>query len=358
MLEIDRDDGLLELPVIAAAVPDGPPAAVEALRQGRLGSLLRDHGESEFRRSVVTTFQVNVGKLCNQACHHCHVDAGPKRTEIMTDETARRILEVLRDSPSVEIMDITGGAPELTPCFPSLVRGASALDKSTIVRCNLTVLFEPGMGHLPELYVENGVEIIASLPCYLEENVDKQRGVGVFDKSIEALQLLNRLGYGREGSGLSLHLVFNPLGAYLPSDQEALEQDYKKELGARYGIEFNQLFTITNMPISRFAEQLAREGKAESYMELLVQNFNPTTLPHLMCRSVISVSWDGKLYDCDFNQMLELPTEDPARPASYAAPTIWDVSGLEEFTNRRIRTADHCLGCTAGTGSSCTGSLT
>jgi radical SAM/Cys-rich protein len=275
----------------------------------------------------------------------------------MTEATAVRVLELLAASPSVEVLDVTGGAPELNPSFRDLVRAGTALGRKTIVRCNLTVLFEPGMEWLAEFYRENRVEIVASLPCYLEANVDKQRGRGVFEKSIDALRLLNGLGYGQPGSPLTLHLVYNPVGPSLPPAQETLQAAYKKELRARYGIEFNELLTITNMPISRFADQLAREGKSEEYMDLLVQGFNPATLPYLMCRYLVSISWDGRLFDCDFNQMLEFPMIDPLRPERAAPLTIWDISSVSDLAGGPIRTADHCLGCTAGSGSSCTGAL-
>ncbi len=351
----------LEFIPIATGTPEGRPA--EPLSNVRFAQLLSRHGHNGLEREPVTTLQINVGKLCNQACHHCHVDAGPKRSEIMTRSTADRILELLRASPSIDTVDVTGGAPELNENFERFAVESHALDKKVIVRCNLTVLFESGMERLPEIYVDSEVEVIASLPCYLSENVDSQRGVGVFQKSIDALRLLNGLGYGMPESPLSLHLVYNPLGASLPPSQAELEKAYKRELRARYGIEFNQLFTITNMPISRFAEQLRREGKTEEYMTLLVNSFNAETLPGLMCRSLISVSWDGKLYDCDFNQMLDLPIEDP-RPASGrterspgCAPTIWEIDEFGVLEGTRIRTADHCLGCTAGAGSSCGGAL-
>jgi radical SAM/Cys-rich protein len=329
---------------------------VPVISGNRLATLFEKHRVTELLRTPVTTFQVNVGKLCNQACHHCHVDAGPLRTENMTGDTADRLLEVLENSPRVEVVDITGGAPELNPHFSRIAKRAFELGKKVIVRCNLTVIFLPGMEHLPTLYTDSEVEIIASLPCYLQENVDKQRGSGVFRDSIEALRLLNRLGYAREDSGLTLHLVFNPLGASLPPPQADLAAAYKKELKKRYDIVFNQLFTITNMPIKRFAEQLTREGKLEEYMSTLVNSFNVATLDQVMCRSVVSLSHDGKLYDCDFNQMLEMPLEMP-RDGLDKKPTLWDIDSLEELEGLRIQTADHCLGCTAGAGSSCTGAL-
>ncbi len=351
----------VELPIskIPGKCPSDLPSLVQPLAGGKFEGLLQESGYAKgLSRSSVTTLQVNVGKLCNQACHHCHVDAGPKRTEIMEEKTVDRILLLLERSPEVEVVDITGGAPELCPSFPKLVQGARSLGKKIIVRCNLTVIYEPGMEHLPDLYVDNEVEIVASLPCYLEDNVDKQRGSGTFKKSIDALLLLNNLGYGKEGSGLSLHLVFNPIGASLPPSQADLEAAYKKELQARYGIIFNQLFTITNMPISRFSEQLAREGKEEHYMGLLVDHFNAETVPGVMCLSTVSISFEGQIYDCDFNQMLEFPTEKPSQPGDFTPPTIWDYESWNELVGCRIRTADHCLGCTAGSGSSCTGSLT
>jgi radical SAM/Cys-rich protein len=302
----------------------------------------------------VTTLQVNVGKLCNQACHHCHVEAGPKRTEIMRRETAERVVHVLEASSGIELVDITGGAPELNPSFRFLVEQARLRGRRVIDRCNLTVLLEPGQEDLPPFLARQGVHIVASLPCYGPENVEKQRGKGVFDGSIEALLLLNGLGYGKPGSGLELDLVYNPVGASLPPAQPQLEARYKEELARRFGIVFGRLLTITNMPIRRFAHMLEREGKRDAYMALLVNHFNPSTVPGLMCRSLVSVGWDGALYDCDFNQMLEMPLgagEDGARL------TIWDLDQLGALAGRRIATASHCFGCTAGSGSSCSGAL-
>jgi radical SAM/Cys-rich protein len=310
---------------------------------------LREHGFAALRRFDVTTLQINVGKLCNQACHHCHVEAGPKRTEIMSAEVADRILNLLISSPTIQVVDITGGAPELNPNFSRAVLLSRALGRHVIDRCNLTVFFEPGQQDLPEFLAANRVEITASLPCYTAENVDQQRGKGVFDKSIRALKLLNNLGYGMPGSELQLNLVYNSLGAFLPPAQEKLERDYKKQLRQHFGIEFNQLFTITNMPIKRFSEFLIRNGQLAEYMSLLVNHFNPVTVEHLMCRSLVSVSWDGKLYDCDFNQMLGI--EAPGQR------TIWDIESFSELANRKIATGGHCFACTAGAGSSCGGSL-
>jgi len=320
-----------------------------ALAADDFDSVLRDHGFADLRRFEVTTLQINVGKLCNQACHHCHVEAGPKRTEIMPAEVAERILDLLAASSSIQTVGITGGAPELNSNFKRLVLVARALGRHVIDRCNLTVFFEPGCEDVPEFLAPNRVEITASLPCYTAENVDKQRGKGVFDKSIRALQLLNDLGYGKPDSELALNLVYNPLGAFLPPDEQKLEADYKKQLLDRFGIEFNRLFTITNMPIKRFAEFLVSNGQLETYMSLLVNHFNRATVNRLMCRSLVSVGWDGKLYDCDFNQMLDLETP--------GGKTIWDIDSFSALASQKIATGGHCFGCTAGAGSSCGGSL-
>jgi len=302
----------------------------------------------------VKTLQVNVGKLCNMACHHCHVEAGPKRTEIMPRAVAERIVELVAANPGVELVDLTGGAPELNPSFRFLVAEARKLGREVIDRCNLTVLFESGMEDLAEFMAANEVQIVASLPCYQAENVEKQRGHGAFDKSIEALNRLNELGYGRPGSNLKLDLVYNPIGASLPPPQDRLQAKYREELGRLFGIEFHQLLTITNMPIKRFAHLLERTGQHEAYMGLLVNHFNPGTVPELMCRSLLSVSWDGRLYDCDFNQMLEI--ELGAAPET-GARTVWDVTCLDDLAGRRVATGSHCFGCTAGAGSSCSGAL-
>jgi len=310
---------------------------------------LRQHGLGELRRREVTTLQINVGKLCNQACHHCHVEAGPKRTEIMPAGVADRILALLAATPSIQTVDITGGAPELNENFRRLVSETRRMQKQVIDRCNLTVLFEPGLETLAEFLAANNVEITASLPCYTESNVDQQRGKGAFEKSIRALRLLNEIGYGQPGSSLALNLVYNPLGASLPPPQEKLEADYKSHLRESFGIEFNRLFTITNMPIKRFADMLVREGKHESYMGLLANHFNPATVEHVMCRDLVSIGWDGKIYDCDFNQMLDLETP--------GGKNIWEIDSFSELANSGIATDSHCFGCTAGAGSSCGGSL-
>jgi radical SAM/Cys-rich protein len=310
---------------------------------------LREHGVGELRRREVTTLQINVGKLCNQACHHCHVEASPRRTEIMPVEVAERVLRLLAATHSIQTVDITGGAPELNANFRTLVSESRRMEKQVIDRCNLTVFFEPGQEMVAEFLAANQVEITASLPCYTEANVDQQRGKGAFEKSIRALRLLNAIGYGQAGSGLVLNLVYNPLGATLPPPQEKLEGDYKRELRENFGIEFNRLFTITNMPIKRFAEFLFREGQHEAYMGLLSNHFNPATVDHLMCRDLVSVGWDGKLYDCDFNQMLDLETP--------GGKTIWEIDSFAALAHNEVATGSHCFGCTAGAGSSCGGSL-
>ncbi len=314
---------------------------------------LRRHGTWPLQRALPSTLQVNVGKLCNQACHHCHVDAGPNRTELMNERTAERVLAWLAASPSIRRFDLTGGAPELNPSFARLVSGARALGVAVVVRCNLTVLFEEGMQWLPEFYAANQVEVVCSLPCYTAENVDRQRGRGVFDKSIDALRLLNALGYDSDGSGgLVLDLVYNPAGASLPPSQVSLQAQYREELERLFGVRFRRLLTITNMPIKRFAEMLARSGEHGSYMGLLVQHFNPETVGALMCRDLVSVGWDGGLYDCDFNQMLEIPLLKDGNPQ-----TLWTIDAADGLEHLTVRTDAHCFGCTAGAGSSCGGAV-
>lgn len=305
---------------------------------------------SELSRKPVEILQINVGKFCNQACSHCHVEAGPKRTETMERKTAERLVELLDGSSTLHTVDITGGAPELNPYFRYLVQRVSRRNKTVIDRCNLTVLFEKGQEDMAQFLREYRVKIVASLPCYSKENVDKQRGNGVFEKSIKALQILNELGYGREGTGLELDLVYNPVGAFLPPSQEKLEADYKKELKELFGIEFNRLYTITNMPIKRFLDFLNRTGQFEEYMTLLANNFNPQAAFGVMCRNLVSVGWDGKIYDCDFNQMLEIPLGGKRQ-------TIWEIQSFDELASAKIAFADHCYGCTAGAGSSCGGTL-
>lgn len=308
---------------------------------------LKEHNLN-IKRNQIHTLQINVGKLCNQACSHCHVEAGPLRTEIMEKKTFEQVLKLIDHSPLVKTVDLTGGAPELNQHFRFFVQELFKRNIEVLDRCNLTVLYENGQEDLPEFLREFRVHIIASLPCYSKNNVDKQRGGGVFDKSIKALQKFNSLGYGKEHK-LKLDLVYNPLGASLPPSQEKLESDYKHELKDLFGIEFNSLFTITNMPIKRFEYHLKKQEKLDEYMNLLFQNFNPRASQNVMCKDLVSISWDGKIYDCDFNQMLELPCK--------SQESIWKINSFENF-EEEIIFANHCYGCTAGAGSSCTGSLT
>jgi len=304
----------------------------------------------ELRAAAVDTLQVNVGKLCNQACKHCHVDASPKRTEIMTRETAEVVIDAVRRF-RIPTLDITGGAPELNSSFRWLIIEARAVRTHVIVRHNLTVMFEQGQEDLPEFFRDHAIEVVSSLPYFLEEETDSQRGHGVFSKSIEALRRLNEVGYGHEESGLLLNLVYNPVGAFLPPSQASIEADFKRELSKRYGIVFNRLFTITNMPINRFLDYLRRSGNEEHYMRKLLQAFNVNTVDGLMCRSLVSVDWTGRLYDCDFNQMLELPL-------AHDLPQTIVGFDPTRFATRRIITGSHCFGCTAGAGSSCGGAVT
>lgn len=304
-----------------------------------------------FRKRQIEVLQVNMGKYCNQACLHCHVEAGPGRKEMMALETVEAILGFLKRS-EIPTVDITGGAPELNPHFDYLVESCVRLKRRVMERCNLTVIFEAGKEYLPEFFRRNRVEVIASLPCYTEENVDGQRGDGTFEKSIRALRILNSLGYGRADSGLDLHLVYNPLGAYLPPPQAKLEQDYKKILKEKFDIVFNRLYCLANMPITRFEKFLKLRGRYDEYMALLENNFNPATLDEVMCRNLLSVGWEGSVYDCDFNQMLDLPITGPdGRPLK-----IWDLE-LGDMNGRPIAVGDHCYACTAGAGSSCGGAL-
>lgn len=302
------------------------------------------------RRRNLTTLQVNLGYRCNQSCVHCHVNAGPNRTEMMDVDTIALIQEVLQVQ-GIEVLDLTGGAPELHDGFRDLVRAARALGVHVIDRCNLTILFEPGQDGLAQFLAEQRVEVVASLPCYSAANVDKQRGSGVFDKSIAALQLLNSLGYGQEGSQLLLSLVYNPQGPVLPPAQQPLEADYKRELFDHFDIVFDRLLTITNMPIKRFGSMLISKGQFSEYMNLLKHNHAAANLEGVMCRNLVSVDWQGDLHDCDFNQQLGLPL-----PGLGARPHLRDLLNVD-LTGRPIRVADHCYGCTAGQGSSCGGAL-
>lgn len=307
-------------------------------------------GLRPLRPVEIEILQVNVGKMCNQTCAHCHVDAGPDRDEIMTRETMQDCLKALRNS-SIETVDITGGAPEMNPHFRWFVDRVRQLKKQVIVRSNLTILtVNRKYRTLPDFFARRQLTVISSLPCYTAENTDKQRGEGVFSRSIEALKMLNAVGYGEPGSGLELHLVYNPLGAFLPPEQEKLKADYEKILLENFGIVFNDLYCITNMPISRFLDYLLSSGKYDEYMEQLVNAFNPSAAGQVMCRNTLSVGWDGKLYDCDFNQMLDIGIE------SRAPRHIRDFN-LEALSDRRIVLNQHCYGCTAGAGSSCAGEI-
>ena len=300
----------------------------------------------ELKAAGIDTLQVNVGKLCNQACKHCHVDASPKRTEIMTRAVVDACLDALRKH-RIPTLDITGGAPELNPHFRYFVTEARKAGARVLVRHNLTVMFEAGQEDLPDFFAAHQIEVVSSLPYFLGAQTDAQRGTGVFDKSIAALQKLNAAGYGTDEK-LLLNLVYNPVGAFLPPAQGSIEKDFKRELEARYGVRFNNLYTITNMPIARFLEWLRRSGNETAYMQKLVNAFNPATVSGLMCRSQLSVDWRGNLYDCDFNQMLELPVADDA------PQTIAEFDPVK-LAPRRIMTGAHCFGCTAGAGSSCGG---
>ena len=303
------------------------------------------------RRLQLDTLQVNLGYRCNQSCLHCHVNAGPNRTEAMDAETAALVLQVLR-ARRIGTLDLTGGAPELNPHFRDLVRGARSLGVRVIDRCNLTILSEPGQEDLADFLATQGVEVTASLPCYSPANVDRQRGDGVFERSIDALHRLNALGYGHAGTGRVLNLVYNPQGAVLPPPQGPLQDDYKRELMQHFGITFNQLFALANMPIQRFGSTLVSKGSFAGYMQLLRSAHRDDNLATVMCRSTLSVDWQGHLYDCDFNQMLDLR----ARLNGSASPHLHDLLHHEPGA-APIRVADHCYGCTAGQGSSCGGAL-
>ena len=303
------------------------------------------------RRNRVETLQVNVGYKCNQTCVHCHVNAGPTRTEAMDRETVFEVISYIRTS-GIKTVDITGGAPELNPHFRSLVLAARNLGAHVMDRCNLTVLEQPGQENTAQFLAAHGVEIVASLPCYLEENVDAQRGKGVFDGSIRALKKLNELGYGKPDSGLVLNLVYNPQGPSLPPAQEKLEIDYRRHLDEKYGVAFNHLYGLANMPIQRFGSTLISKGQFEEYMTLLKNAYQPQNLESVMCRTLISVDWRGYVYDCDFNQMLDLPLAWRGRPRTH----LRDLAEAN-LTGNPIVVKDHCYGCTADQGSSCGGAL-
>jgi radical SAM/Cys-rich protein len=306
--------------------------------------------QSGLRRTACTTLQLNVTTRCNLACHHCHVESGPKRTEAMDARVIARVIEVLAKNPQLTTLDLTGGAPEMSEHFRELVTEARKLGRRVIDRCNLTILFEPGQQDTAQFLADQGVEIIASLPCYTAENVENQRGRGVFNKSIEGLRMLCALGYGKPDNGLKLDLVYNPGGAFLPPSQAELELEYRDELSTRFDITFNNLLTITNMPIKRFAHDLERTGQVSEYMSLLVNHFNPRTVEALMCRETLSVAYDGSLFDCDFNQALAIPIGANIK-------SIFDLDTVDGLEGQIVATDEHCFGCTAGAGSSCGGAL-
>ncbi|WP_420315755.1 arsenosugar biosynthesis radical SAM (seleno)protein ArsS [Ekhidna sp.] len=309
---------------------------------------LSDIGLYPLKPTKIDIFQVNVGKMCNQVCAHCHVDAGPDRKEIMTKETMQLCLDAIRET-DIETVDLTGGAPEMNPHFRWFVEELSSLGKKVLVRCNLTIILaNPKYNDLPDFFKKHEVNVVSSLPYFTAKRTDAQRGDGVFDKSIKALHMLNKVGYGKENTGLKLDLVYNPAGAFLPGDQETLTSQFKRKL-LEYDIEFNDLFAITNLPVSRFLEYLVKTEKYEDYMTELVNAFNPTAAEGVMCRNTLSVSWDGHLYDCDFNQMLELEVKAPSHIRDF---------DIEALTNREIVLNQHCYGCTAGAGSSCGGATT
>ncbi len=331
------------------AAPDAQLRLLESTQTPkRFAVAMGEHGLSRLHANGLEILQVNLGKTCNMTCRHCHVNAGPDRRETMTRETIDLCLRALRDA-RLSILDLTGGAPEMNPDFRYLVAEARQLGAHVIDRCNLTILLAAGYEDLPEFLAKHRVEVVASLPCYLQENTDSQRGEGAYGQSIEALRRLNALGYGKSGEH-RLTLVYNPIGPALPPPQKKLESRYREHLLREYGIEFDRLFTITNMPISRFLEGLLQANQYESYMRTLVDAFNPKALAGVMCRQMISVGWDGALYDCDFNQMLELPT------ARGVPRHIRDFQ-IEHLTDRPIAVGQHCFGCTAAAGSGCLGAI-
>lgn len=350
-------------PAASAAAP-GRDAQREALRAAdrdlvshttgipAFSSLLPPPSAPLTRRSA-TTLQINIGLTCSLACRHCHVESSPARPETMPRDVADRLLELTRGDPSIKTVDITGGAPEMHEQFRYLVKEFRAMGLRVLDRCNLDVLTLPGQEDLAEFLASNGVQVVASLPCYTPDNVEKQRGDGVFDASIRALQALNALGYGVPGSGLDLDLVYNPLGPALPPPQESLEEDYRRELKRAFGIVFTQLICITNMPIKRFADDLRRTGTLQGYMDLLVSSFNPDTVDAVMCRDQVHVAYDGSIYDCDFNYALDMGVA----AAGKRDATIYDINSWQDLVSERILTGPHCFGCTAGSGSSCGGAL-
>ncbi len=312
---------------------------------------LEQSGLYPLQPTQIEIFQVNIGKMCNQTCKHCHVDAGPDRKEIMARETMQQCLEVLQKNDQLTTVDITGGAPEMNPDFRWFVEEISQLGRHIMVRCNLTIIRANKKYYdLPQFYKKHNIEVVSSLPFYTQDRTDRQRGNGVFAESIKALRMLNDEGYGQEGSGLILNLVYNPAGAFLPPPQQSLEKEYKEVLKQKFNIEFNNLFVITNMPINRYLDYLLTSGNYESYMEKMVNAYNPLAAVNVMCRNTISVSWDGYLHDCDFNQMLDLKVDCTSKHISQF--------NIKELNAREIIIGQHCYGCTAGSGSSCGGSVT
>jgi radical SAM/Cys-rich protein len=323
----------------------------QVARLPKFSEKLQGSGLSPLRPTGISTLQINVGKMCNQTCKHCHVDAGPDRTEIMTRETMGYCLDALRAHSALRTVDLTGGAPEMNPSFRWFVEEITKLEREVMVRCNLTILLAgQEYADLPQFFARHRVHVVSSLPYYEQRNTDRQRGIGVFTKSIEALKRLNQAGYGKEGTGLLLDLVYNPAGAFLPAAQAALESDFKRQLKRHFDIEFNHLFAITNLPISRFLEYLMASGNLETYLTSLVGAYNASAAEGVMCRSLVSVGWDGSLYDCDFNQMLEMKVE-PKAPQHIKD---FNLAGLN---SRSIVVNQHCYGCTAGQGSSCGGAV-
>ncbi|MBC5994415.1 arsenosugar biosynthesis radical SAM (seleno)protein ArsS [Pontibacter cellulosilyticus] len=335
-------DSLYQLTVLQQPTSHGDQFPAFAAR-------LKEHDLYPLTPTGTTILQINVGKMCNQTCKHCHVDAGPDRKEIMTRDTMQLCLDALQHSPQITTVDLTGGAPEMNPDFRWFVEELSKLGRQVIVRCNLTIILANKKYHdLPEFFQKHKVHVVSSLPYFMASRTDAQRGDGVFEKSIKALQMLNAVSYGKKGSGLLLDLVYNPSGAFLPSGQKAMEAEFKRRLKSGYGIEFNNLFCITNLPISRFLDYLVQSGNYEGYMQKLVESFNPVAASGVMCRNTISVGWDGYLYDCDFNQMLDL------KVANTAQQHIRDFE-VQALDSRHIILNQHCYGCTAGAGSSCGG---
>ena len=323
---------------------------INGFKQLNFKDRLKEMGAFPLKPTGIDVFQVNLGKMCNQVCKHCHVDAGPDRKEIMGQDNMRLCLDAIKKSKA-KVVDLTGGAPEMNPHFRWFVEQLSALGKQIIVRCNLTIIVSnPKYHDLPEFYKKHRCEIVSSLPYFTALKTDAQRGSGVFEKSIKALKMLNAVGYGIEETGLALNLMYNPAGAFLPADQEALKIQFQKRLKEQHGVVFNDLYTLTNLPISRFLDYLIRSGNYQAYMEKLINSFNPAAARNVMCRNTLSVSWDGFIYDCDFNQMLDIPV-------ACDAIHIKDFD-REKLSSREIVTNKHCFGCTAGAGSSCGGSTT